>query len=377
MATQRDYYEILSVERTADGDTIKRSYRKLAMKYHPDRNPDDSEAETKFKEAAEAYEVLSDQEKRQRYDQYGHEGLRGTSGHDFSHMNAGDIFSMFEDIFGGQMGGRGRGRSRGQAQRGYDLETQVTLTLEEVATGVEKEIDFTRQDLCDTCKGTGGKPGVDPVTCVTCAGAGQVQQAGFGGMFRMVTTCPACNGAGKAYPQKCTDCSGQGRKPKKRVVQVKIPAGIHEGQAVRVPGEGEPAQAGAGQPGDLHVAIRVKEHEVFQRDGDDLVIQMPISFTQAALGTEVEVPTIDGSERAELTIKPGTQHGTVSRLAGKGLPNLRSGRAGELVIMLLVEIPKKLSSRQEELLREFAETEDRDVMPHRSGFLDRIKDYLS
>lgn len=377
MATQRDYYEILSVERTADGETIKRSYRKLALKYHPDRNPGDAECEARFKECAEAYEVLSDGEKRSRYDRFGHEGLRGTSGHNFRHMDPSDIFSMFEDIFGdmgGGGGGRGQRAGRGQrGQRGYDLETQVVLTLEEVYSGAEHEVEFTRQDLCAACGGNGAKPGTQPITCVTCGGVGQVQQAGFGGMFRMVTTCPACRGAGKAFKEKCPDCRGSGRKPKKRTLGVKVPAGIHDGQAIRVTGEGEPG-VGGGPRGDLHVVIRVQEHKLFTREDDHLVLKMPVSFTQAALGATVKVPTLNGE--AELVIKPGTQHGELFRLQGKGLPNLRSGRKGDLAVLLLVEIPKKLSGRQEELLREFAGTENSDVMPQSRKFWDKIRDSL-
>lgn len=372
MATQRDYYEILNLERQAGADDIKRAYRKMAMKYHPDRNPGDAEAEKKFKEAAEAYEVLSDPEKRQRYDRFGHEGLRGTSGHDFSHMDVGDIFSMFEDIFGGSLGGRRGGGSR--ARRGYDLETQVQITLLDVARGVEKEIQFTRQDLCPTCSGSGAKPGSEPLACVTCGGAGQVAQSGFGGMFRMVTTCPACGGAGKVFKDKCTDCKGQGRKPKKRVLNVKIPPGIHHGQAIRVPGEGEPGMQG-GIRGDLHVVIAVAEHELFTREDDHLILRMPVSFTQAALGATVRVPTLEGQH--ELTIPPGTQHGQIFRIAGKGLPNLRSGRPGDLAVLLQIEIPKKLTEKQKQLLRDFAGTENHDVMPESRGFWDKIKTYLT
>ncbi len=374
--TTRDYYEVLSVERTASGDVIKRSYRKLAMKHHPDRNPGDAAAEAKFKEAAEAYEVLSDPDKRQRYDRFGHAGLKGQAGHDFTHMNAQDIFSMFGDIFGGSFAGGG-GRRRGgpsAPQRGYDLETQHTITLEDVYGGVEADIEFTRQDLCETCKGTGGKPGTEPSTCITCGGVGQVQQAGLGGMFRMVATCPSCHGAGKVYLDKCPTCRGTGRTGKKRRLSVTVPKGIRDGQAIRVAGEGEPGP-NAGPPGDLHVVIRVEEHEVFTREDDHLILQMPISFTQAALGAEVNVPTLDGEK--PLTIKPGTQHGELFRIESEGLPNLRGGRRGDLIVALTLEVPTRLSEKQEALLREFAESEDRRVLPHTNGFWDKIKTYLS
>ena len=375
MATERDYYEILNVSKSASAEEIKRAYRKLAMKYHPDRNPDDKEAEQKFKEASEAYEVLADSEKRQRYDQFGHAGLRGTSSHDFSHMDVGDIFSMFEDIFGGDaFGGRSRRGGRGRAQRGYDLETEVEITLEDIAAGTEQEVDFTRQDQCETCSGSGAKPGSEPVACVTCGGSGQVAQSGFGGMFRMVTTCPACHGGGKIVKDKCADCKGSGRQPKHRTITVKIPPGVHHGQAVRVPGEGEPGPGG-GPRGDLHVVISVKEHELFSREDDHLILRMPVSFTQASLGGKVTVPTLNGEQ--ELTLKPGTQHGDLFRIPEQGLPNLRTGRRGELVVMATIEIPKKLNETQKDLLRQFAETENHKVMPESTGFWDKIKSYLA
>lgn len=375
MATKRDYYEVLSVERTADDETIKRSYRKLAMKYHPDRNPGDTEAEARFKEAAEAYEVLSDAERRQRYDRFGHEGLRGTPGHDFSRMDPNDIFSMFGfgDILEQMFGGAGAARG-GRGQRGYDLEYTLSITLDEVASGVEKEIEFTRKDLCPTCEGSGAKPGSKPVACVTCGGQGKVQQAGFGGMFRMVTTCPACRGAGSVVKDKCTDCKGSGRKPKKRKLSVKIPPGIHDGQAIRVPGEGEPGSLGGGR-GDLHVAIRVEEHKLFTREDDHLVLKMPVSFSQAALGAKVKVPTLDGD--TEIEIKPGTQHGTIYRVHDKGLPNLRSGAYGDLAVILLIEVPNKLTAKQRKLLEEYAQTENHDVLPENKNFWGRIKEHLT
>ncbi len=374
MATQRDYYEILSVERTAGDEEIKRAYRKMAMKYHPDRNPGSKDAEIHFKEASEAYEVLSDSQKRKLYDQYGHAGLRGTSGHNFSHMDVGDIFSMFDDIFGDMFGGSRRGfRTQTRAQRGYDLETGVDITLEEVSAGVEKEVDFTRQDICETCSGQGSAPGSKPVSCPTCGGSGQIAQSGFGGMFRMVSTCPSCGGKGTVIKEKCPSCKGTGRTPKKRVLSVKIPPGIHTGQAIRVPGEGEPGMLG-GRRGDLHVVVRVSDHDLFVRDRDDLVLKVPISFTQAALGAKLNLPGLSGSH--ELTIKPGSQHGDILRINGEGLPNLRSGRRGDLIAVLMLEVPKKLTVKQQQLLREFAETENRDVMPETNGFWDKIKTYI-
>jgi len=367
--TKRDYYEILGVTRTADGEEIKRSYRRLAMKYHPDRNPGDAEAEVRFKECAEAYEVLSDDGKRKRYDQFGHGGVSG--GHDFSHMDVTDIFSMFDDIFGGAFAGRAGGGARARASRGFDLETQVELSLAEVATGAEKTIEFERQDNCDTCKGTGAKPGSSPVVCVQCGGNGRVAQQGFGGMFRMVTTCPNCRGRGSVVREHCMSCNGSGRQLRKQTVTVKIPAGVHEGQAVRITGQGEPGDAGA-PPGDLHCYITVKPHPIFSRHNNDLVCQFPISFTQAALGATIEVPTLKGTEN--LDIPGGTQHGEVFKLRGKGLPDVRSHRSGDELVQVLIEVPKRLTEKQRQLLHEYAATEDGATMPQRRSFLDKLKD---
>jgi molecular chaperone DnaJ len=379
LPSTRDYYEILGVDRNADGEEIKRAYRRMAMKYHPDRNPDDPQAEANFKACAEAYEVLSDPEKRARYDRFGHEGLRGAgaAGHDFSRMNVEDIFSMFNDIFGGGFAGARSGRGRGGVARGFDLETEVQITLKEVLTGAEREVEFTRMDVCEKCTGTGAKPGTRPVTCPTCGGAGRVQQTGLGGMFRMVTTCPSCGGRGSVVKEFCDACRGKGRVPKKRTLSVRIPAGIGDGQAVRIRGEGEPpppeaAPGGEGQRGDLHVVVRVEEDDLFQREGDHLVMQAPISFTQAALGAEIEVPTLEGKHK--LTIPRGTQHGTVLRIPGQGLPDLRSGRRGDLIVAVSIQIPRKLTAAQEKLLREYAATENHDVSPESQSFWQRIKD---
>ena len=370
--TKKDYYEVLGVTRTASGEEIKRAYRRLAMKYHPDRNHENkAEAELAFKECAEAYEVLSDDDKRRKYDQFGHAGVGG--GHDFSHMDVGDIFSMFDDIFGGAFGARVGGGQRGggrRAARGFDLETQVELTLQEVATGCEKTLEFEKQDLCETCKGSGAKPGVPPVVCVQCGGQGRVAQQGFGGMFRMVTTCPNCRGRGTVVRDPCPNCRGSGRQLRQRMVTVKIPAGVHEGQAVRIAGEGEAGENGA-PAGDLHCYIAIKPHPIFTRHHNDIVCQIPVSFTEAALGARIQVPTLKGKE--ELDIPAGTQHGEVFKLKGKGVPDLRSYKNGDEIVQILIEIPKKLSERQKQLLREFAAGEDDKVMPQRKSFMDKLK----
>jgi molecular chaperone DnaJ len=375
MATTRDYYEVLGVEKTADADEIKRAYRRLAMKHHPDRNPGDAEAEKAFKEAAAAYEVLSDPEKRSRYDQFGHEGFRGggAAAHDFSRMQVDDIFSMFQDIFGG---GGGRGRQRGPA-RGFDLETEVVLSLEEVSTGVEREVSFTRLDVCEPCSGSGAKPGSKPVKCPTCGGQGKVQ-AGFGGMFQMVTACPSCRGRGSVIKDFCPDCRGKGRQGKQRKLSVRIPAGIMDGQAVRVRAEGEPptpdeSPDGSGVRGDLHVVVRIKQHTVFHRDGNNLIVELPVGFAKAALGGEVEVPTIKG-DRLKLTLPRGTQFGQQFTMDDHGLPDLRDGRKGDLIVLAKIEVPRKLSKEQEKALREYAASENEHVLPESQSFWKKVKE---
>lgn len=378
--SKRDYYEVLGVTRTTEPDEIKRSYRRLALKYHPDKNPGDKEAEQKFKECAEAYEVLSDADKRRRYDQYGHDGLRGAGMHDFTHMGFDDIFSMFNDIFGGDVfgggrrGGGGGGRPRSRASRGYDIETQVEITLKDVLTGVEKQLEFTRRDTCTTCSGSGLEPGHQPTACAQCGGHGQVAQTGLGGMFRMVTTCPQCRGEGRVITHPCKACRGTGLVDKKRVLSVKIPAGIAEGQAVRINGEGEPGGHG-GPRGDLYCYAKIQPHPFLVRNEDDLIVRIPLGFSQAALGASVEVPSLTG--RQEVEIPAGTQHGTVIQIKGQGLPNLRSGRRGLLLVQVLVEVPRKLNKEQRRLLEEFAKTEDNNSLPESKGFFDKLKTYFA
>lgn len=375
---KRDYYEVLGVKRGASADDIKRSYRRMAMKHHPDKNPDNKEAEEKFKECAEAYEVLSNSDKRKRYDQYGHDGLRGVGMRDYSHMNVNDIFSMFnmDDVFGDFFGGGQRSRRGARPRgpsRGYDLETTVELTLEEISGGTEKTIEFTRQDHCLPCSGTGTAKGKGPSRCPTCGGSGQVQAAGLGGLFQMVSTCSRCRGSGQVITDPCKKCKGTGQVAKKRTVSVKIPGGVHEGQGIRVNSEGEPGRNG-GPRGDLYCYVRVKAHPFLMRDGNDLVATVPISFTQASLGAMIDVPTLVGTR--QLKVPAGTQHGSLFRIKGEGLPNLRSGRRGDELIRVAVEIPRNLTTAQQNLLRAFAETEDKNVMPESCGFFDKLKKHF-
>ena len=371
---KRDYYEVLGVSKNASADEIKRAYRRMAMKYHPDKNPDDKEAEAKFKECAEAYEVLSDPEKRQRYDQFGHEGLRGAGMHDFSRMNVEDIFSMFgfDDFFGGIFGTRGRRATRpaGPA-RGYDLETTVELTLDDVAVGTEKTIEFTRQDICAECSGSGSTRGTVPGQCPTCRGTGQVARGG--GFFQMVSTCPKCGGSGQVITNPCKKCKGTGRTPKKRVVNIKVPPGVHEGQGIRVADEGEPGRNG-GPRGDLYCYVRVKPHEFLQRDGSNLIAVVPVSFTQTALGTTIDVPSLNGARR--LKIPPGAQYGSIFRIKGQGLPDMRTGRTGDELVQITIETPTNLDTKQQELLREFAKTENKTVLPQSKRFFEKLRKYF-
>lgn len=368
---KRDYYEVLGVNKSASADEIKRAYRRMAIKFHPDKNPGDKEAETKFKECAEAYEVLSDGEKRKQYDQFGHEGLRGASMHDFSRMNVEDIFSMFgfDDFFSGIFGGGRRGgRRRGGPARGYDLETSVELTLQEIAHGAEKTIEFTRQDRCPDCKGSGASAGSQPTRCSLCGGTGQVAKGG--GFFQMVSACPQCRGEGKVITDPCRKCKGSGRVPKKRTVTIKVPAGVHEGQGIRVGGEGEPGRSG-GPNGDLYCYVRVKPHEFLERDGNTLIAVVPISFTQAALGATIDVPSLNGKQ--QLKVPAGTQYGSLFRIRGQGLPDMRTGRRGDQLVQITVETPANLNAKQEELLRQFAQTENKRVSPKSQGFFEKLK----
>jgi molecular chaperone DnaJ len=373
---KRDFYEILGVAKNASEDDIKKSYRKLAMKYHPDRNPDNKEAEEKFKEVKEAYEMLTNPEKREAYDRYGHAGVdpnMGGGGGGFGAGGFGDAFGdIFGDIFGG---GRGRGGGGGpQVYRGADLRYNLEITLEQAAHGYETTIRVPSWDKCDTCHGSGAKPGTQPVTCTTCSGHGQVRmQQGF---FSIQQTCPKCHGSGKIIPEPCAACGGAGRIKRNKTLEVKIPAGIDNGMRIRSTGNGEPGTNG-GPAGDLYVEIHIKPHAVFQREGDDLHCEMPISFAKAALGGEIEVPTLTG--KVSFTVPEGTQTGKTFRLKGKGVKGVRSGYTGDLFCHVVVETPVKLTDKQKDLLREF----DRSTIegggkhsPQSKGWMDKVKDFF-
>ncbi len=379
MSEKRDYYEVLGVERGASADEIKRAYRKLALKFHPDQNQDNPDAEKHFKEAAEAYDVLGDADKRQKYDQFGHAAFsQGGMGGGGGFTNVEDIFEAFGDIFGGGgggifgdlFGGGGRRQRRGGPRAGRDLRIVLDLTLEEIDEGVQKTIAIKRQESCETCKGSGAKPGTSPVSCQTCAGRGQVHRSQ--GFFTMATTCPQCRGAGKVIESPCLDCRGSGRTGVKSDIEINVPAGVEDGMRIRLSGQGDAGDPG-GPRGDLYVIVREREHKVFQRSGPDLITEVPCSFAQLALGDKVEIPTLRG--RVDMSIPAGTQTGKVFRLRGQGLPVLeRSGR-GDQLVRVFVETPKKLTDRQKELLREFAEIESEQSGSR--SFFEKIADYFS
>jgi molecular chaperone DnaJ len=374
---KRDYYQVLEIDRTASDDDIKKAYRKLALKYHPDKNPGDAAAESKFKEAAEAYEVLREKEKRAVYDRFGHDGLRaGSAPRGFSNFE--DIFSAFSEIFGGDgspfgdMFSGGGGRRSGGGRRGASLRCEVAIDLGEVAAGVVKTIEVRRLEHCDACGGTGSKKGSEPKPCRTCHGRGEVMQSN--GFLTIRTTCPRCQGAGSVVSDPCSTCRGAGRRDMPVKLDLTIPAGIEDGTQIRVSGQGEAGEGGAPR-GDLYCVVRVREHAIFRRRGDDLVVEMPLSFTQAALGTEIEVPTLDGP-LDKLKIPHGTQTGEVFKMRGRGLPRLHAGVRGHLLVQVVVEVPKKLTPAQETLLHEYAKTESRDTSPRRKGLFEKVKEYF-
>jgi molecular chaperone DnaJ len=372
MAEKRDYYEVLGVARNSANKEIADAYRKLAIKYHPDKNPGNDEAIARFKEAAEAFEVLHDPEKRARYDRYGHAGVDGGAAH-FHDIN--DIFSAFGDIFGGGVFGDffGGGGTRGgrRVRKGADVGTQVRLDLLEAARGVTKTVEFERHEHCKECNGSGARPGTKPQPCNYCGGRGQVVQSS--GVFRVQTTCPVCHGDGTVVKEPCTKCNGHGAVAKRVKREVVIPAGVDHQMRVRLSGEGEPSPNG-GPPGDAYVLIEVKEHPLFQREGHHLICRVPITYTQAALGATIEVPTLEG--RDSLEIPPGTQPGDVFKMRGRGMPDPRQRGKGDLLVQVNLEVPKKLSPREEELLRDLAGAEKANVSPHRKTFLEKLKEYF-
>ena len=373
---KRDFYEILGVAKNSSEEEIKKSYRKLAMKYHPDRNPDSKESEEKFKEVKEAYEMLTNPEKREAYDRYGHAGVDpNKGGGGFSGAGAGGFADSFGDIFGDIFGGGGRGRGAGpQVYRGADLRYNLEITLEQAAHGFDTTIRVPSWDKCDTCHGTGAKPGTAPVTCGTCHGQGQVRmQQGF---FSIQQTCPKCHGNGKVITDPCAPCGGQGRIKRNKTLEVKIPAGIDNGMRIRSSGNGEPGTNG-GPAGDLYVEIHIKPHAVFQREGDDLHCEMPISFVKATLGGEIEVPTLSG--KVSFTIPEGTQSGKTFRLKAKGIKGVRSGYAGDLFCHVAVETPVKLTDKQKDLLKEFERLTSEGGAKHSpqsKGWMDKVKDFF-
>jgi molecular chaperone DnaJ len=346
----RDYYEILGVRRDAGEDEIKRSYRRLALQYHPDRNPGDKEAEERFKEASEAYEVLRDPEKREIYNRFGHEGLRGTGFTGFRGFE--DIFSAFGDIFEDFFGFGTTRRGRTMARAGADLRYDLTLSFLDAAFGKEVTIEIPKFMKCDSCGGSGAEPGTFPSTCPTCRGHGQVSRTQ--GFFNISTTCPDCHGEGEVIHTPCSECQGQKRVRKRKSLSLKIPPGVETGSRLRLRGEGEEGERG-GPPGDLYVVIHVEPHEFFQRDGDDIVCQIPISFFQAALGGDIDVPTLNGTRK--LGIPRGTQSGQIFRLKGEGILHMRGYGKGDEIVQIIVKTPTKLTKRQEDLLREFAAIE--------------------
>ena len=377
MASKRDYYEVLGLARDASEEEIKKSYRKLAMKHHPDRNPDNPKAEEQFKEAKEAYENLSDDQKRAAYDKYGHAAFEhggGAGAGGFGGAGFGDAFGdIFGDIFGGGRQGGSSGQ-RNNVYRGADLRYNMEVSLEDAAKGTETKIRIPVQSACETCKGSGARPGTQPVTCTTCAGHGQVRmQQGF---FSVQQTCPKCHGNGKMVKDACPTCSGAGRVKQNKTLSVKIPAGVDEGDRIRLTGEGE-AGVNGGPTGDLYVVIHLKAHEIFQRDGGNLHCEMPISFSTAALGGEIEVPTLGGS--AKMKIPAETQTGGVFRLKSKGIKPLRQSEAGDLMVHVVVETPVKLTEKQKDLLREFDSSTQADAgkhSPKNKSWVDKAKDFF-
>ncbi|MBO3272493.1 molecular chaperone DnaJ [Hymenobacter sp. NBH84] len=378
MATKRDYYEILGVVKTASGDEIKKAYRKVAIKYHPDKNPDDPSAEDKFKEAAEAYEVLSDQDKRARYDRFGHQGVGGASG---GGPNMEDIFSQFGDIFGGGgfegfFGGGQRGGGR-RVKKGSNLRIKLKLDLEEVANGVEKKIKVKRYTACNTCSGTGAKNGTDLRECATCHGEGQVKRVVNTMLGQMVSasTCPTCHGEGKVVTSKCDVCHGEGRQLQEEIIPINIPAGVAEGMQLSMGGKGNFPERG-GVPGDLLIQIEEEPHELLKRDGNNIMFEQYISFVDAALGANLEVPTIEG--KVKIKVEPGTQPGKILRLRGKGIKDINGYGRGDQLIHLNVWTPKNVNGEERELLEKLRNAQNFTPNPGKNekGFFEKVKEYF-
>lgn len=368
MATKRDFYEILGVKKEASDDEVKKAYRTLAMKYHPDRNVGDEDAAHKFKEAAEAYAVLSDAGKRQLYDRYGHAGLKGASMPDFE--GGASIFDIFGDIFGDMFGQGGRGRR--QQSGGNSLLYEMEIDLVEAARGVKKTITIPREESCSDCSGTGAKRGTNPTTCKQCRGQGVVlTNQGF---FRIQQTCRGCGGRGVIITDPCGHCHGKGRVKIRRSLDIDIPSGSFHGMRLQCHGEGEAGPPGTPR-GDLIIEVHLREHSLFRREGDHLICQVPITFSQAALGGDIEVPTLDGP--LNYNLKRGIQSGEAIVIPAKGLPNVRTRRTGDLVVQVLVETPRNLTKRQEELLRELAELDQKNVSPQRKSFFEKIREFFA
>lgn len=381
---KRDYYEILEVGKGASTDEIKASYRKLAMKYHPDRNPDNPEAEERFKEATEAYEVLSDDTKRQRYDRYGHEGIKG--GMDYSNFsNINDIFSQFGDVFGGGSifdeffggGSRRRSHRRDMGERGSDLKIRLPLSIEEIATGAEKTLKIKKMGKCHVCNGSGAKEGSGYATCSTCGGAGEIRQVSRSvfGQFVNISSCPTCNGAGQLIKERCGECAGDGRVQVEDTIKVNIPAGVEEGNYIPLRGKGNAGRRN-GPAGDLIVVIEEKEHEYYTRQGDNILYNLTLSYPDVAIGTDVEVPTLNGKEK--IKIEAGTQPGSTIVLREKGIQRLNSYGKGDLIVIVQVFVPTKLNSRDKELLKELSESTNINPSGKQSkkskDFFDKVKD---
>ncbi len=366
MVDKRDYYEVLGVARNASEREISEAYRKLALKFHPDRNPGDEDCIARFKEAAEAFEVLSSEEKRTRYDRFGHAGLASGGGSQF--RDVGDIFDAFGDVFGDLFGTRRRGP---RVRKGGDIRCRASLDLLEAAHGTSKVVQFQRHERCETCRGTGAKSGTQPEPCSYCGGSGRIVQSR--GILAVQSTCPACHGKGSVVRHPCSDCRGGGFVPKKVTRKVDIPPGVDDHNELRLAGEGEPSPNG-GPPGDVYVSIRVQPHPLFHREGQHLICQVPIGYSQAVLGAKIEVPTLDG--RQEIDIAPGTQSGDVLTLQGKGMPDPHYRGRGDLLVQFQVEVPKVLGPPHEELLRKLAEVEHVQVSPKRKSFFEKLKEYF-